>query len=158
MIARFKVKGCDPTNQPLEHPFKRVADPRRCLPTDEIQSMAFWCDGFDGIDMTKPLTKTKKEGKSKLGLILGLSLGLGGSLLLVIGLLVAYHTNWTFRTWFLVSCDRMNPDGTTRASHCRRTILWWEWIYRLVSGVHLLAVIKKSVVRSKESSPETKSQ
>jgi hypothetical protein len=64
--------------------------------------MAFWCDGFDGVDMGKPREKSK--GKSNLRLILGLTLGLGGGLLLVAGgLLVGYKINWRFRTWVQVS-------------------------------------------------------
>jgi hypothetical protein len=104
MAAGFKGKGCDPTSKPLKHPFT-AWDERHiglCLPTDEIQSMAFWCDGFDGVDMGKPREESK--GKSNLQLILGLTLGLGGGLLLVAGgLLVGYKINWRFRTWVHVS-------------------------------------------------------
>jgi hypothetical protein len=100
MAAGFKEKGCDPTDEPLKDPFSEWDDSYMgiCIPTDDIQSMAFWCDGFDGIDMTK----ARKKG-GNLGLILGLSLGLGGLVVLGGGLVVAYYTNWHFRTWVQVS-------------------------------------------------------
>jgi hypothetical protein len=102
-IAGFKGKGCDPTSEPLDKPFTVWSDMYigHCIPTTDIRSMTFWCDGVDGVDMTKP---RKKSGeKSNLGLILGLTLGLGGGLLAVVGgLVVAYNVNWHFRSWVQV--------------------------------------------------------
>jgi hypothetical protein len=102
--AGFKGKGCDPTDSPLERPFTIWDDTiiGMCLPTDDIRSIAFWCDGFDELDMTKP--RKKSGGESNLGLILGLTLGLGGGILAVIGgIFVAYKINFHFRTWVQVS-------------------------------------------------------
>lgn len=104
MAAGFKGKGCNPTDQPLKDPFT-VWDDRyvgMCIPTNKLNSMAFWCDGFDGIDMTK-----SNRRKSNLGLILGLSLGVGGLVVIGGGVIAAYYTNWHFRTWVQVrTCSR----------------------------------------------------
>lgn len=129
MAAGFKGKGCNPTNNPLKDPFT-VWDNRYigiCIPTDEIKSMAFWCDGFDGIDMTK----ARKVKSGDLGLILGLGLGLGGVVVFGGGIVVAYFTNWHFRTWVQVSCClifRLERE----TDWCVGTVWWWGWLYCFV--------------------------
>jgi hypothetical protein len=135
MAAGFKGKGCDPTSNPLKDPFT-AWDERIigfCLPTDEIQSMAFWCDGFDGVDMGKPREKSK--GKSNLRLILGLTLGLGGGLLLVTGgLLVGYKINWRFRTWVQVSDTFVLFNKLPTYTYLYLGTFWrWGWIHCLIN-------------------------
>ncbi|KAG9232600.1 hypothetical protein BJ875DRAFT_466312 [Amylocarpus encephaloides] len=99
IIAGFAGKNCDPTSKPLKDPFTKWDDRviGFCLPTDGINSMTFWCDGIEGVDMTKPRVFPKKGG-SNLGLIVGLSVGIGSLLFIVLGLVVAYSINYHFRT------------------------------------------------------------
>lgn len=103
IIAGFKGKNCDPTADPLKEPFTKWDDRivGFCVPTEDIRSMTFWCDGLDGVDMTKPGGWKKggrNAGGSNMGLILGLSLGLGGGVLILAGiLLLAYNINSQFR-------------------------------------------------------------
>lgn len=69
MAAGFKRTGCNPANDPLRDPFT-VWDDRyigMCIPTGEINNMAFWCDGFDGIDMSK----ARKMKRGNLGVDFG---------------------------------------------------------------------------------------
>jgi hypothetical protein len=98
-VTGFAGKGCDPTSKPLEEPFTKWDDRMAgfCLPTVEINSMAFWCDGFDDIDMKRPKPPKKLKSKSHLGLIIGLSVGIGGTLFIIMGLVVAYSINYHFR-------------------------------------------------------------
>jgi hypothetical protein len=105
LVAGFAGNGCDPTSNPLEDPFTTWDDRMAgfCLPTDEINSMSFWCDGFDDIDMNKPKS-AKKSGSSHLGLIIGLSVGIGGTLFIILGLVVAYSVNYHFRERVKVCC------------------------------------------------------
>ncbi|KAH8807269.1 hypothetical protein F5884DRAFT_788850 [Xylogone sp. PMI_703] len=101
LIAGFKGDNCDPTSSPLKDPFTKWDDRvvGWCVPTDEIRSMTFWCDGLDGVDMTKP-GGWKQAKKGNFVLILSLILGIGGGLLLLFaGLLLAYRINYHFRTW-----------------------------------------------------------
>ncbi|RDL32025.1 uncharacterized protein BP5553_09427 [Venustampulla echinocandica] len=99
LIAGFKGKGCDPTSKPLRDPFTKWSNFMAgfCVPTDEINSMTFWCDGLEGVDMQKPNAPKKAPSSSNLGLILGLSIGLGGLFVIIMGLVVAYNINYHFR-------------------------------------------------------------
>jgi hypothetical protein len=136
--AGFKGKGCDPTDSPLERPFTVWDDIiiGMCLPTDDIRSIAFWCDGFDGLDMTKPRKKSGRE--SNLGFILGLTLGLGGGILTVIGgLFVSYKINLRFRSWVQVSSFFASAIGTKQANCFLGTTWWWGWIYCFMSRGYL---------------------
>lgn len=114
LIAGFKGKNCDPTSKPLKEPFTEWDDRviGWCVPTEDINSMMFWCDGLEGLDMTKPYTGPPSSGKkgSNMGLILGLSFGLGLPLCLAIGLFVAYNINYHFRERVKVSNSKHNHE------------------------------------------------
>jgi hypothetical protein len=110
LVAGFAGKNCDPTSKPLAEPFTKWDDRMKgfCLPTDGIRSMTFWCNGFDDIDMQKPRPAKKS---SNLGLIIGLSAGIGGFLLIAMGLVVAYSINYHFREWVKVCTSLRNLQG-----------------------------------------------
>jgi hypothetical protein len=136
--AGFKGKGCDPTDSPLERPFTIWDDTiiGMCLPTQDIRSIAFWCDGFDDLDMTKP--RKKSGGEGNLGLILGLTLGLGGGILAVIaGLFVSYKINFHFRTWVQVSSYFLCTVGTKQTNCFLGMAWWWGWVYCFMSWGYL---------------------
>lgn len=102
LITGFKGKGCDPTDKPLSEPFTKWSKFMAgfCIPTDGINSMTFWCDGLEGVDMEKP---NRSSSSGNLGLIIGLSVGLGSLLFIVMGLVVAYNINYHFRMKVKVS-------------------------------------------------------
>jgi hypothetical protein len=105
IIGGFAGKKCDPTKKPVKDPFT-VWDKRYtniCIPTDGIQSMIFWCDGLPGLDMEKPYSGPPSSGRSNLGLVVGLSVGIGALFLAVAGLVVAYNINYHFRERVKVS-------------------------------------------------------
>lgn len=53
-------------NKPLDDPFTvwHPAMSGFCVPTDEINSMSFWCDGLPGVDMRKPNRKSCERSQS----------------------------------------------------------------------------------------------
>ena len=135
-IAGFKGKGCDPTSDPLDSPFTRWDDRviGFCVPTEGINSMLFWCDGLKGLDMRKPYTKPSQKGPN-LALILGLSLGLGGLALIILGLFVAYSINYHFRMWVKVCSPHYPSLLYSKLMVWQGNIWFWRWLHCLVMNV-----------------------
>jgi hypothetical protein len=123
MIAGFKGKDCDPTNKPLDDPFT-VWHPAMSgffVPTDEINSMSFWCDGLPGVDMRKP--NRKAANGPNLGLILGITIPVSVTFLLVMGFAVAYSINYHFRMKVKVSIPHWHIPDTARTDMLDRNSL-----------------------------------
>lgn len=133
MVAEFKGGDCDPTDDPLEEALLEWHDilTGLCLPMNETGSMAFWCDGVEGVDLRKP-RKAPGTGERNLGLIIGLSVSLGGLFCMLVALGVAFGYNPTFRTrikvrfgCFVVRTERANKlfrgylDGMRGILLCR---------------------------------------
>jgi hypothetical protein len=104
LIAGFKGKDFDPTDRPLENPFTQLSNRHIgfCVPTEEINSMTFWCDGLPGVDMRKPNPRKPTKGQNLASL-------------LILGLVVAYNVNWHFRM-------KVKVRGSKVISSCRNSL------------------------------------
>ncbi|MCJ1441043.1 MAG: hypothetical protein MMC23_001529 [Stictis urceolatum] len=88
-IAKFAGKKC--TN-PLKDPLMEVESSLvgKCMNTHEVASMAFWCDGVPGIDLTENQGKHCGSGKKH-----GMGIGIGFGVVFVFALIGgSIHFMW----------------------------------------------------------------